>query len=175
MTEFQAAILIIQLGRLEEQTQRRAASARLLDERLGNLPGLRHLAPAPHMTRRSYHMYAFRVDEEALGISRNRFLEALRAEGVPASEGWYRPLYQNAVFQNAHLGPKHGIRAPLADKGVDYSRVSCPVCEQVCRDAVWIPQNVLLADADQIERLADAIGIVVNSRDMIRETGELGS
>src|SRR2546423_1527297 len=90
-----------------------------------------------------------------------RFVEALKAEGVPASEGWSRPLYRNGVFPNAHIGPPHGIRAPLAGMGVDYRGVSCPVCEQVCGDAVWIPQNVLLADEPKILRLAAAIRKVV--------------
>jgi dTDP-4-amino-4,6-dideoxygalactose transaminase len=157
ITEFQAAILLAQLARLEEQTRRRARSAALLDVALADVPEIRLLAPAPEMTRRSYHIYVFRVEEEALGASRSTFLKALEAEGVPASQGWYQPLYRNPLFVRAQDGPRHGIRAPLAGLGVDYSQVSCPVCEQVCRDAVWIPQNVLLADATQIERLAEAI------------------
>jgi len=161
ITEFQAAILLAQLARLEAQVARREQSAALLDEALADVPAIRRLAPAPRMTRRSYHMYIFRVDEAELGISRGRFLEALQAEGVPASEGWYRPLYRNGLFASAHIGPPHGIRAPLAGRGVDYRDVSCPVCEQVCRDAVWIPQNVLLAEESQILRLAEAIRKVV--------------
>lgn len=113
------------------------------------------------MTRRSYHMYIFRVDELALGISRNRFLEALQAEGVPASKGWYRPLYGNGLFRHAHQGPPHGIKAALAGKGVDYRHVRCPVCEQVCRDAVWIPQQVLLAEEADLHALAGAVAKVV--------------
>jgi dTDP-4-amino-4,6-dideoxygalactose transaminase len=128
---------------------------------LSGVPTIRQLAPLSKMTRRSYHMYVFRLNEKELGISRAQFLEALRAEGVPASEGWYRPLYRNDVFANAHVGPPHGIRAPLAGVGVNYRGVSCPVCEQVCRDAVWIPQNVLLAKEPQILRLAEAIRKVV--------------
>jgi dTDP-4-amino-4,6-dideoxygalactose transaminase len=157
MTEFQAALLLAQLARLEAQTRQRERSTALLDEALTGISGIRLLAPAPGMTRRSYHMYVFRVDEEALGTSRAKFLKALEAEGVPASEGWYQPLYRNGVFTNAHRLPPHGIRAPLAGKGVDYTSASCPVCEQVCRDAVWIPQNVLLAEEPQIRRLAEAI------------------
>lgn len=106
-------------------------------------------------------MYIFRLNEAELDLTRSRFLEALVAEGVPASAGWYRPLYRNGVFANAHIGPPHGIRAPLADKGVDYSQVSCPVCEQVCQDAVWIPQNVLLAEESKIVRLAEAVRKVI--------------
>jgi len=107
-------------------------------------------------------MYVFRVDETVLGISRQRLLEALNAEGLPASTGWYRPLYANEVFRNAHLGPVHAIRAPLANQGVDYRSVSCPVCEQVCRDAVWIPQNILLADPEAIQSAAHAIRKVIH-------------
>jgi dTDP-4-amino-4,6-dideoxygalactose transaminase len=161
LTEFQAAILLAQLARLEQQIHARQAAARILDQALAGLPGIRLPPPEPRMTRRSYHMYPFRMDESALGISRDRFVEALNAEGVPATSGWYRPLYSNGVFLNANRGPAHGIRAPLADKGVDYARVHCPVCEQVCRDAVWIPHHVLLARADDVHALAGAIAKVV--------------
>jgi dTDP-4-amino-4,6-dideoxygalactose transaminase len=170
MTEFQAAVLIAQLARLPEQIARRQRSAALLDEALADIPGIRQLAPAPQMTRRSYHLYIFRLLETELGISRQRFLDALKAEGVPASEGWYRPLYRNGLFANARQGPVHGIRAPLADKDVNYSEVSCPVCEQVCRDAVWLSQSMLLADDAQILRLADAIRKVVSAAPSLRHS-----
>ena len=112
------------------------------------------------------------LDEGALGVPRAEFLKALEAEGVPASEGWYQPLYRNGVFANAHVGPRHGIQAPLAGMGVDYRRVFCPECEQVCRDAVWIPQNVLLAEEHKIRSLADAIRKVAkNARTNDTEIG----
>lgn len=168
LTEFQAALLVAQLSRLPGQIARREASAALLDAALAGLTGIRLPAPEPRMTRRSHHLYWFRVDVSALGLGRDRFLQALVAEGVPASKGWYRPLYQNAVFQNAHRGPVHGITAPLADQGVNYTAVHCPVCEQVCEDAVWIPQNVLLAGDDQIRGVADAIARIVRNADQLR-------
>jgi dTDP-4-amino-4,6-dideoxygalactose transaminase len=161
LTEFQAAVLIGQCSRLEQQLLVRQANAQILDRALAEVPGVRCLAPEPRMTRRSYHMYIFRVEEAALGVSRDRLVEALNAEGVPASKGWYRPLYANGVFQNAHLGPVHAIRAPLASKAVRYTDVQCPTCEQVCRDAVWIPQNVLLAQESDIRCLTAAIEKVV--------------
>lgn len=168
LTEFQAAILLAQLERLPEQIARREANAALLDAALAGLPGLRRLSPEPRMTRRSYHMYVFRVDEAALGLSRDRFLEALCAEGVPASKGWYRPLYRNGLFQNAHCGPVHGITAPLAAKGVDYTTTHCPVCEAVCRDAVWIAHTALLAEPDQVRSIADAVAKVIEHAPALR-------
>jgi len=168
LTEFQAAILLAQLRRLEPQTLRRQASARSLDESLQGVRGLRRLALQPRMTRRSYHMYIFRVDEPELGISRDRFVEALNAEGIPASKGWYRPLYANGVFRNASQGPRHGVSSPFFGRGIDFSQVQCPVCEAVCRDAVWIPQNVLLAEAPDIQSVADGIRKVVASARQLR-------
>jgi dTDP-4-amino-4,6-dideoxygalactose transaminase len=169
MTEIQAAILLAQLARLPDHVARRERNAALLDEALSSIPAIKLLAPAPRMARRSYHMYIFRVNEAELGISRERLIEALVAEGVPASAGWYRPLYRNGVFANAHVGPPHGIRAPLAGMGVDYRDVSCPVCEHVCRDAVWIPHHVLLADEPKIARLAEAIRKVVAGAASLRQ------
>ncbi len=174
LTEFQAAVLLAQLGRLGEQVERRERSALILAEGLAGLRGIRLLAPEPRMTRRSYHMYVFRVDEAELGVGRDLFLQALEAEGVPATKGWYRPLYRNGVFQRAHEGPVHGIRAPLAGKGVDYRGVECPVCEQVCRDAVWIPQHVLLADEGVMRGVVRAVRKVVESAAVLRERGGEG-
>lgn len=168
LTEFQAAVLLAQLTRLEAQTLRRQQNAALLDQELTGIPALRRLAPAPQMTRRSYHMYIFRVDEAALGVTRDRFIEALVAEGVPASRGWYRPLYANGVFTNPHGEALHGIRAPLAQRAGDYAQVACPVCEQVCRDAVWIPQTALLASEGQIREIAAAIRKVVEQAPALR-------
>jgi dTDP-4-amino-4,6-dideoxygalactose transaminase len=163
LTEFQAAILLAQIARAEKQLRRRQTSAEILDRALIKLPGIRLLASEPRITRRSYHMYVFRVEESELGISRDRFIEALNAEGVPASKGWYRPLYRNGLFQNVHSGRRHAIVAPLVGTGIDYAGVNCPVCEQVCRDVVWIPQHVLLATETEILSLANAIEKVVSS------------
>ncbi|HEX3720870.1 MAG TPA: DegT/DnrJ/EryC1/StrS family aminotransferase [Verrucomicrobiae bacterium] len=168
MTEFQAAILIAQMSRLEAQTLRRQANGQLLDRLLRDVPGIRLLASDDRMTRRSYHIYIFRIDETQLGISRDRFIEALNAEGVPATKGWHRPLYGNRVFQDAHKGPPHGITAPLAAKNVNYTNVKCPNCEAVCRDAVWIPQNVLLADENAIRSIAEAIKKIVTHTSEVR-------
>jgi hypothetical protein len=88
---------------------------------------------------------------------------------VPATRGWYHPLYANGVFQKASSSqPQHPIISPLSGQGLDYSRVSCPVAEQVCCDAVWIPQNVLLAGEADIAAVADAIEKVVANASEVR-------
>ncbi|MCA9216052.1 MAG: DegT/DnrJ/EryC1/StrS family aminotransferase [Planctomycetales bacterium] len=152
LTEFQAAILSAQLKRLPEQIATRERNAARIDAALTEVASVQTLAAAPEMTRRSYHIYIFRMAPE-FADKRDTILEALNAEGIPASAGWYRPLYRNRVFQDAHVGPAHGIKSPLANKNVDYRSVECPVCESVCNDAIWIPQYVLLGSDEQLEKL----------------------
>ena len=127
ITEFQAALLSIAIGAARSTSSptgtKRGLARRGADERAGNSACSR---PRREMTRRSYHMYVFRVDEAQLEHHAQKFLEALQAEGVPASEGWYQPLYRNGVFTNANRLPPHGIRAPLSGMGVDYTGVVLP-------------------------------------------------
>ena len=158
LTEFQAAILLAQLTRLEEQTLRRQANAEILTRGLRQIPGLITLRDEPRMTRRSYHFYPFRLDTERLGIPRSRFLQALSAEGVPAWEGWPYPLYANPLFERKGEGPEYcPLSCPYYGQKVDYSTTHCPVCEQVCADAVWIPHPVLLADEKAMQAVVAAV------------------
>jgi dTDP-4-amino-4,6-dideoxygalactose transaminase len=158
LTEFQAAILLAQLSRLEEQTMTRQANAAILDAGLRDIPGIVTLAPEPRLTRRSYHFYAFRIDSSVLGTTRDQLRAALAAEGVPVSAGWPTPLYKNPLFQTAGNGPSFCPRScPYYGKETDYTQTSCPVCEQVCADACWIPQNVLLADEAAMHSIVAAV------------------
>lgn len=167
ITEFQAALLSVQLTRLPAQLAIRDENATRIDQSLNDLVEVKTLAAATDMTRRSHHMYVFRLNTNTTSVTREQVIAALNAEGIPASAGWYRPLYQNGVFLNAHQGTRHGIMAPLAGKDVDFREVHCSVCEQVCDDAIWIPQNVLLAPRQHIELLCDGLRKVLMQVDRI--------
>lgn len=156
LTEFQAAILLGQLSRLEEQTLRREANGAYLNEALKQIPNICITREDPRVTRRPYHLYAFRLDLNGLGISRQRFVDALSAEGVPASVGYTRPLYKHAVFQNLHeMRANPGIK-------LDYvNNQDCPVCEQLCDDTVWLFHTLLLKDQSAMDDIIRAIQKVV--------------
>jgi len=161
MTEFQAALLLAQLGRLEDQTLRRERNARILDEGLAGIAGIRTLRRDRRITRRAYHMYCFRLDLEYLGVTRERFLEALVAEGVPAVEGYPHPLYKNPLFERRGEGPRFcPLSCPYYGKEMDYTKVVCPVCEEVCRDTCWIMHPALLADEEAMVEVVEAVAKV---------------
>jgi dTDP-4-amino-4,6-dideoxygalactose transaminase len=154
MTEWQGAILLAQLSRLEEQTATRTANARYLTDQLSQIPGIITLQTDSRVTTHAYHLYAFRYDPAGFGgKTREEFLRALNAEGIPSSAG-YVPLYKEVVFQRKSSGQGAWCRA---GRPIDYAAVNCPVCEQVCEDAVWLFQSLLLGTREDMEDIVTAI------------------
>lgn len=166
MTEMQAALLLTQLTRLEAQTLRREANGRYLDRALAGIPGIRLQRPEPRISRRAYHMYIFRFLPEAWpGVTRERFLEAVGAEGITIWSGYPVPLYANPVFSRTGAGPENcPVSCPFYGREVDYPQVRLPHTEQVCAEACWIPHQVLLDDESGMQDIADGIAKVWDHR-----------
>ena len=153
MTEVQAALLSCGLARLDSQSNTRDANGRYLNENLSAIPGICPLTRGHGETRHGYHLYIYRYDPEAFGgMPRERFLEALNAEGIPCSSGYDIPLYKQRIFTDKVFGPYTGYRRIRPD--IDYGTVDCPVCEQACREECWIPQSVLLGTREDMDDIA---------------------
>jgi dTDP-4-amino-4,6-dideoxygalactose transaminase len=154
MSEFQSALLTTQFSRLEQQVQRREANGLFLNRALAAIPGIRPLSRGHGETRHGYYLYIFRYDPLPFdGLPRQKFLEALTAEGVPCASGYDRPLYLQPVFTNRAFGPFSfdDIQYP------DYAQISCPVSEQSCQEACWLAQPLLLGDEGDMINIVDAI------------------
>jgi len=158
MTELQAAILLGQLTKLEEQTLKREENAKFLDENLKNFPGIKIIPRDERITRRSYHMYMFRFIEEEWEITREKFIEAVSAEGIVCNPV-YPILYKNPLFQRKNgEGPKYcPVSCPYYGKKIDYSSVFCPNAEKLCKQVVWIPHPFLLAEKEDTKDIVAAI------------------
>ncbi len=160
LTEFQASILLAQLTRLEQQTLTRQENAEFLNAELEKIDGIITQKNDPRMTRRAYHLYMLRYDRDAFGgPTREQFLEALTAEGVPASSGYAHPLYKNPVFQRPIAdGPEScPLSCPFYGRKVDYNAMPCPVCERLCtEEAIWIEHPVLLGTRNDMEDIVAA-------------------
>jgi dTDP-4-amino-4,6-dideoxygalactose transaminase len=159
MTEFQAALLLVQLTRLEEQNARRMANARYLSQLLAEIPGLAPVCWDVKANKHSFHLYILRYDpEQFAGVPRTRFLEALAAEGVPCSTGYMAPLYANPLFINKDfLG--HGAPVSPIYAAIDFEayRELCPVTERACRhEAIWLEQRLLLGARPDMDDIAAA-------------------
>lgn len=154
LNEFQAALLLSQFERLEAQVQRREENGLFLAAELEKIPGIRPQRRGRGETRHGYHLFVFRYEAEAFdGLGRDRFLEALRAEGIPCSSGYDRPLYHQPAFTRSAFGPYKlpGARYP------DYRLVCCPSSEQLCREACWLHHALLLGEKEDMQDIAAAV------------------
>ncbi len=164
ITELQAALLIGQLEMLPQLAARRARAAALLTDALAQIKGIRPLPPQPSITRDSIYCYVFRYAPEDRRVSRDLFVAAVDAEGIPCDGRFYEPVYRSDLF---YATPD--ICPQLRDHPVDYSSVVCPVSERAAYDeAVWLPQFLLIGDDEQdVEDIAAAVAKVMKNLDAL--------
>jgi len=155
LTEFQAAVLQVQLNRYEPMLRKRQENARYLDEQLSKIEGIQTMRKDPRITSHAYHLYIFRYNSEEFGgLSKPEFVKALQAEGIPASGGYGYPLHKQPLFQKRAFGPKE---IPV-DVGIDYTQVRLPVAEKACaEEAIWLDQETLLAEKEDMADIVEAI------------------
>ena len=157
MTEFQAAILLAQMERLEEQAKSREQNAQYLTRALKQIPGILPARMYDGCTRNAYHLYMFRFKADPFGgLSRARFLKALSAEGIPASSG-YTPLNKGAFIKET-LTSRTYERAYSKERVTAWEeRNRCPENDRLCQEAVWLTQNVLLGSRSDMDQVIEAI------------------
>jgi dTDP-4-amino-4,6-dideoxygalactose transaminase len=143
ITEWQAALLAVQLDRLEEQTERRIARTRLLEEKLRGMRGIAFTKQDARNDRRAAYQFIVKYDREGFaGVPRDRFLEALKAEGVPCSGQFYIPLYKSPL---------------LPPEKAKYRATPCPVAEKAAyEEAIWLPHQLFLDGEDDVDDIAKA-------------------
>lgn len=170
LTEYQAAIGLAQMKRLEEQTTRRNVNAEYLRSKIKDIPGILPYKLTDKVTRASFHLFPFRYKkEEFKDLSRDEFLKALQAEGIPCSGG-YTPLNKMACLENVFNTKNY--RLIYSKEMLDYKkfmdRNQCPANDQLCKEAVWFGQNMLLTDKSDMDDIASAIEKVYKNADKIK-------
>jgi dTDP-4-amino-4,6-dideoxygalactose transaminase len=89
MSELQAAILLPQIGLLENYARKREQACLLLDEELSRIDGIETLPQFPKTSRRAHMRYSFRYTEKLSGrLSRENLIGKLKTEGIPAIAGY---------------------------------------------------------------------------------------
>ncbi|MGB8413117.1 MAG: DegT/DnrJ/EryC1/StrS family aminotransferase [Candidatus Binatus sp.] len=154
MTEWQCGILLAQLARLPEQIERKSRAAGRLREGLGAIKGISPIARDPRITREVIYAFVFLVDEFALGVSRNRFVRAMRAEGIPCGVG-NDPVYRSALFPRE--SPAYLKACELAGASAARITIDCPAAERLFEHAmVAVPHECLLGDDRDVDDIIAA-------------------
>ena len=155
LSEWQGAILDVQLDRLDSQTALRHQNARRLDALLEQIEGISPQRADARCTRNGQYAYIFHVERAAFSdVPMKRFIEALQAEGVP-NQAAYPPLHALDLFTSGAY--KKRLSAQQAAEDHAFLRGDFPQTERAAWETFWIEQRALLGDEEDMEEIAAAI------------------
>lgn len=125
MTDIQASIGLHQLAKIEEFLKIRTKYVKMYNEAFEELPQIitpKNIIPGRH----AWHLYCILIKKESLKISRDEFIEELKAEGIGTSVHFIpihlHPFYKNTFgfkkgdFPNAEWVYEREISLPLHTK-----------------------------------------------------------
>jgi perosamine synthetase len=158
MTELAGAVGLVQLGRLEAYLHRRTELAAHLTALLSDVPGVLPPLIQPQAFH-AFYKYIILLDRTLTSVSVVDFVNALRAEGIPATRRYPTCIHQQPIFLDRRgFGTTHW---PFPDEPT--APPILPVAEAVARDAVQVTVvNPVVSDAD-VADAATAIAKVVQA------------
>jgi len=141
LTEFQGAILRVQLQRLDEQNATRRENAAYLTRRLEQIDGFRPCKILDKSRKHSVHIYIIQYDQTQVNdLSRVKVIEALNAEGVPSWRAANRCLHLHPVFNTADVyGDGKPTRIAFSDRDLRQPPGTLPVSEAVHDRCLGVP------------------------------------
>jgi perosamine synthetase len=143
MTNIQAAIGLGQLERISELVERRRKTARLYNELLKEVEGIR-LPAQKEWAKNVYWMYSILIQDE-FGISRDELQAKLKGSGVD-TRSFFIPMHQQPAFGNLGL----------------FEGESYPVSEEISKRGMYLPSGSGLTEEE--------IGQVSTTLKRIRES-----
>ena len=150
MSELQGAVGIAQLDRLQWICSMRGKLGTAITEGIKDLPGIYPPAVAPGVTS-SYWFYMFRIDSEEAGVDRDKFSEALAAEGIPNQPGYIPScIYEYDMFRNKNVFPGSDIPFSIRHnpEEIQYYKGMCPIAEEVLNTAVRVELSEFYTEQD---------------------------
>lgn len=130
LTDIQAAMGLVQLGKLDSFLARRKEITEMYDKEfsaLGELSLIENTTGAES----ARHLYVIRIRPERFKAGRDRLLAALRAEGISANVH-YKPIHLHSFFAGK----------------LDVNPGDFPVCEKAAEEIITLPLFPDMTDGD---------------------------
>lgn len=173
LSEFQASVLITQMEHVEKQADHRHENASYLSKKLLEIPGIVPRSDYPEVSLPAYYYFGFRYKKEEFGgLSRERFMKALQAEGIPCSESLGvitrgLPMHREKVI-DAALSSKTFRRIYSSSEISDYrDSLHCPLADVLCNETVGFQGRMLLGSRSDMDDIVDAVAKVYESSTML--------
>ena len=141
LTDFQSALLISQLGKIEKFKARRQEIVKRYNEAFAEIPEIIMQKEIPESDT-CQHLYIVRLNLDKLKCTRRQFFDAMSAENIQC-QVHYVPVYWFPYYK--HLGYERGL---------------CPVAEEIYKGILSIPLYPRLTDQD-VEEVIHAVRKVI--------------
>lgn len=132
MHSMSAAMANSQLQYLEGWTLARGRNAMRLYDAVRDIPYVEVPPPLLETDRHAYYNIPFTYRPDVIPLSRDEFVQALKAEGVDGNVYVRVPLYLRPRFQN-HDYFGRGYPWSIAEEPVIYRKGDCPVAERIAK------------------------------------------
>jgi len=170
LTEWQAALLMGGLERLDKQVKLRDENAIYLNSLLAQIPGVLPMRRRKEVTQQSYFNFTFRLDLKQLkGITNKQFIPALNAElrAPEAFEPPYDPL-NNCQLYKPLTKKRHKLNAEYW-KAINPKRFKLPVCTDATeKSGLAIHHMALMGTKKDMDDIAQSVAKIVEAADDIR-------
>ncbi len=143
MTDFQAALIVSQMKKLDMFASRRKEIVKRYDEKFSKVPQIIVQKEIPESDS-CRHLYIIRLDLDALTCSRREFFDAMSAENVQC-QIHYVPVYWFPHYKR--LGYEEGL---------------CPKAEEMYKGIISIPLYPRMTDQD-VEDVIHAVKKVIDA------------
>ncbi len=155
LSEWQGAVLGVQLTRLEDQTRRRHENANLLDKLFEDVEGITPQRLDPRCSRNGHYAYIFHYDSAAFGgVPTERFIEAMLAEGI-TNQAAYPPVHALDLFQNGEYRKR--LCPEQAAEPHAFLKQPFPETDRAAWQTYWVPQTALLGDEEDMHEIVEAV------------------
>lgn len=176
MTEIEAAIGIEQLKKLPKLLDERIQNANYLASELSKIPGI----IPPKIENDSKHVFyvqPFKFNKEIIGVDRNTFINAVKAE-IPSailredtpllSVGYAKPLYLQPIYQQRAV--HCSFNCNRYEGTVDYSKGICPTAEKLHFDELFTHEYMRPGmNKSDLSDVVGAFNKVIENIDEIRK------
>lgn len=169
MTEFQAGVMLAQLARSDELIRKKEENVHYLTHRMAAVGGLYAVRRDVRETRRGIYQFIWKYKaEEFKGLHRDRFLEALEAEGIELDGMFYPPMPFHPLF-NARTAEWPMLRERYGD-GIQapetLRKFSFPVGAKFAQEeGIWMHYPYLLAEKTDLDDIVSAVAKIKSNVD----------
>jgi dTDP-4-amino-4,6-dideoxygalactose transaminase len=161
-----AILLVHQLAKLDEENANRIQNR---DWFVAGIDGVRSVSVPQYPDGDPvYHMVTLNFVPEHAGISKQTYLAALQAEGVPAFSYVDVPLHRLERLRAGTQAPRTMWADRLQRTGIDYAALELPGCEAKIERSIEMSWNWIDADRSAMDRLAAAFVKVEEQLESLR-------